>query len=522
MDRNGAPGWSAEAAFAEAVRHHQAGRLDEAAALYREVLALAPDRSDAHANLALVLQRQGRSEAALARYDAALALDPRLAQAHNNRGAVLQALGRFAEAADSHRAALALRPNSVEAHLNLGAALQRLGRPDEAAASYEAALALDPAHAAAHANLGLALQALGRPAEALAHHAEATALQPGSAEFHNNLGLVLQELGSLPEAIHAFERAIVLRPDFAEARMQLGIVRLLTGDFARGWPEYEWRLARPSVPQPQRPGPRWDGGDPAGRTLLLQSEQGHGDAIQFVRYAGLIAARGGRVLVSCRAPLRRLFQAVDGVGQIVDDAPPAPVFDAWAPMLSLPGLVGTTPATIPAGGAYLRADPALAEAWRGRLAGLDGVRVGVVWRGTPDHLNDRNRSCPPARFAALCSAPGVSVVSLQQDARPDELAALGAPALDAGPLLGDFADTAALVANLDLVVSVDTAVAHLAGALGARVWTLLAFAPDWRWMLGRADSPWYPSMRLFRQPAPGDWAGVMAEVRLALGTLTGG
>jgi tetratricopeptide (TPR) repeat protein len=522
MDRNGAAAGPVEAMFAEALVHHQAGRLAEAAALYRAVLERAPDHVDAHVNLALVSHRQGALESALALYDAALALDPALAQVHNNRGAVLQALGRFEAAAESHRASLALRPASVEANLNLGAALHRLGRPQEAAASYRAALALEPDLAAAHANLGLALQAAGRSAEALPHHQRAAELQPDSAEFHNNLGLVLQDLGELPAAIAEFERAIARRPDFADAHMDLGIARLLTGDFAGGWPEYEWRLARDAVAQPNRAGPRWDGGDPAGRTILLQSEQGHGDAIQFIRYAPLIAARGGRVLVSCRPPLRRLFETVGGVAGIVGDTPPAPAFDGWAPMLSLPTLMGTSLATIPAGVAYLRADPGLAQSWRAPLAGLRGLKVGVVWRGTSDHLNDRNRSTGPAQFARFLSLPGLAVVSLQQDARPDERAALGVEAFDAGPQLGDFADTAAMIANLDLVVSVDTAVAHLAGALGAPVWTLIPFAPDWRWLLDREDSPWYPSMRLFRQPAPGDWASVMDRVRAALSRLTGG
>jgi len=288
-----------------------------------------------------------------------------------------------------------------------------------------------------------------------------------------------------------------------------------------GWPEYEWRLARTGVAQPNRPAPRWDGGDPAGRTILLQSEQGHGDAIQLVRYASIIAARGARVLVSCRPPLRRLLRTAPGVEAIYEDASHAPSFEAWSPMLSLPALLGTTLAAIPAAGAYLRPDPALVQAWRQRLAGLQGLKVGVVWRGAPDHLNDRHRSAGPEAFAGLLSIPGLAVVSLQQDARPDELAALGVQALDAGPLLGDFADTAALIANLDLVVSVDTAVAHLAGALGAPVWTLIAFAPDWRWLLGRGTAPGIRRCACFRQSAPGHWASAMGAARGALSRLAG-
>lgn len=522
MDPKGAAPRPGEAMFAAALAHHQAGQLDPAADLYREVMARAAGHVEARVNLGLVLQRQGAAKAALAAYDAALALDPELAAVHNNRGVALQTLGRFEAAAASHQAAIALRPGSVDAHLNLGAALQRLGRFEAAAASCRTALALRSDHAGAHANLGLALLALDRPGEALGHHRAALSAAPDSPEFHSNLGLALQALGDPSAATAAFERAIALRPAFAEGHTHLGVARLLTGDFAQGWRHYEWRLARTAIPQPIRPGRRWNGGNLAGKSVLLQTEQGLGDAVQFIRYAPMVASRGGRVLVSCRPPLRRLFETVDGVAEMIDEAAPTPAFDCWAPLLSLPALFGTTQATIPAEVPYLRADPALIAAWGERLAGLNGQKkVGVAWRGSPDHPNDRSRSIAAGQFARILSVSGLAVVSLQIDARAEELDALGVAAFDAGPQLGDFADTAALIANLDLVISVDTALAHLAGALGAPAWTLIGFAPDWRWLLGREDSPWYPSMRLFRQPQLGDWDSVTAAVRDALARRAG-
>ena len=420
--------------------------------------------------------------------------------------------GRLAEAEALYRQALARDPSLANVHTNLGAALQAQGRIEAAADAYRAALTLAPDNAAARSNLGLALRILGQLDEALAQQDAALALEPRSATFTSNRALVLQDMGRLAEATTAFERAVALDPAFADAHMGLGVARLLGGDFAGGWPEYEWRLARKDVAQPQRPGPRWDGGVLAGKTLLLQCEQGLGDAIQFIRYAPLLAALGARVLVSAPPPLRTLFIGAAGIDAVIDEANPPP-FDLWAPLLSTPSLVGTRLETIPASGAYLRGDPARIEHWRARLANGTGLKVGLAWRGNPQHLNDRNRSLDAALLAKALDAPGLSPVSLQKGARPDELAALGPDVFDAGPHLADMAETAAVIANLDLVLTVDSAVAHLAGAVGARAWVLVPFSPDWRWLLGRGDSPWYPSLRLFRQPTPGDWISALSSVR---------
>lgn len=498
---------------------HREGRRAEAVVAYRAALALDPGDAEAHRDLAVALQALGRDEEAIAAYRAALALRPDMAQAHNNLGALLQRRGDFQAAAGSHAAALAAQPDYPSARLNLGAALQRLGRLEQAEAAYRAVLASDPDHAAAHANLGLVLRARDRPEAALAHLDRALAAQPRSAAFHHNRGLVLRDLGEFDAATAAFARAVALAPDFAEARMSLGAARLLSGDFAGGWPDYEGRLALPGVAGPHREGPRWRGEPLDGRTVLLQGEQGLGDAIQFCRYAALVAERGARVVLSCRAPLRRLFASLAGPAAVIADTDPAPPFDAWAPLLSLPGLLGTTLQTIPSPGAYLSADPDLAERWRRRLHGVDGFRLGIVWRGSPEHGADRSRSIDPVRFSRLLKSPGARAVCLQTDARADELARLGAPVIEVGADLSDMAETAALIANLDLVVSVDTAVAHLAGALGAPVWSLIGFSPDWRWLTGRRDSPWYGSMRLFRQARRGDWATPLGEVEAALASL---
>jgi thioredoxin-like negative regulator of GroEL len=427
----------------------------------------------------------------------------------------LHRAGRLAEAEALYRQVLASDPSLVNVHVNLGAALQGQDRVEAAVDAYRAALALAPDNTAALSNLGVALRILGQLDEALARQDAAMAREPRSAAFTSNRALVLQDLGRVTEATAAFEQATALDPDFAVAHFGLGCARLLAGDFASGWPQYEWRLARKAVAQPQRPGPRWDGGDLAGKTLLLQCEQGLGDAIQFIRYAALLSARGARVLVSCPAPLRTLFHGVAGIDAVIDEAAPPP-FDLWTPLLSTPGLVGARLETIPAPGAYLQADPARIDHWRARLAGRTGLRVGLAWRGSPEHVNDRNRSLAAARLAPALDAPGLSLVSLQKDARPDELAALGPDVFDAGPNLVDIAETAAVIANLDLVLTVDSAVAHLAGAVGARTLVMVPFSPDWRWLLGRVDSPWYPSLRLFRQPAPGDWTGAIAAAGEAL------
>ena len=527
------------------------GRLDEAATHYRRTIAVKPDNAKAHNNLGAILAAQAKTIDAIAHYDRALALVPDYANAHYNLANALGERGDFASAVDHYRQALLSAPNDAETHNNLGIALAALGcvdkaiehyrraltlRPDYAAACrnlgsalesqgrldeamtiYSEALRLDPASADAHYNLGHALFTQDRVSEAETHYELALAIDPSHAEANNNYGLLAQRLGRPDEALARFVRAQQLKPAYAEAHWNEALTRLLLGDFETGWRKYEWRWRRETTPARVLPAPLWHGEALAGKTILLHAEQGAGDTIQFIRYASLVRARGGRVVFECPVPLRRLLEGVAGVAQLLAAGGELPPFDTHAPLLSLPSALATTVRTIPAELPYLQPRPDDVARWRKRFAELTGLKVGLVWRGAAAHSNDRHRSIAASTFAGLTVLTEIDWIGLQIDARADEIAAFApSPIYDAGACITDWADTAAAIAQLDLVVTVDTAVAHLAGALGKPVWVMLAFAPDWRWLLGRADSPWYPSMRLFRQVAPGAWAEVLHEVRTAL------
>ena len=575
------PAASAEAMFAEAVRHHQDGRLEEAAASYQQAIEHRPTFMEAHYNLGLLFEKQRRLPQAVDCFAKVTELDPGNANAHSNLGAALEKLGRLEEAAGCFRRALALRPDFPEARGNLGVTLEKQGRLAEAIACFQQALALKPDDTRLRYNLGVALRRQGRLAEAVDCYRTVIALQPASPEAHSNLGVVLQELGKLEEAVACLTTAVALRPDYPEALSNLGValqeqgaldeavahlhraialkpdyaqahynlgvtlrmqghvaaavdcyrhaialspeyadahsnlaMTLLTrGELAEGWAEYEWRWKTTQATGHRRdfPQAQWRGEPAAGRTLLIHAEQGFGDSLQFCRYAMLAAERGLRVVMEVQKPLVRLLAGLPGVAQVLARGEPLPGFDLHCPMLSLPLALGTTLASIPSLPAYLRADPALAGAWRQKLdaAGKAGRRVGLAWTGSNAMRANHRRSIPPERLAPLLALPGLHFVSLQKDGPP----APAAFALtDLMAEVSDFADTAALIASLDLVIAVDTAVAHLAAALGKPVWMLDRFDPDWRWLDGRRDSPWYPSLRLYRQPAPGDWGAVVAEV----------
>jgi tetratricopeptide (TPR) repeat protein len=346
-------------------------------------------------------------------------------------------------------------------------------------------------------------------------------LNPTVAEVHNNLGIALAGRGKIDEAITAHRRSIALKPQLAKAHHNLGIALLTRGDFQEGWAEYEWRWKCEGVPRLLRnfSQPQWDGGPLEGRIILLHAEQGFGDAIKFIRYVPLVAQRGGRVIIVCFAELERLFQAMPGAWQIVGPGHALPAFDLHAPLLSLPRILETTLSNIPRAVPYLQADADQATKWKHRLSVYPPcVNVGLVWAGRPTQRNDRNRSVQLARFAPLGQVAGIRFFSLQKGTAAAEAKAPpeGIELVDWTEDLKDFADTAALIANLDIVISVDTAVAHLAGAMGKPIWALLSSVPGWHWMLEREDSPWYPSMRLFRQPSLGDWDSVFKRLAEAL------
>ncbi|HEY1933477.1 MAG TPA: tetratricopeptide repeat protein [Acetobacteraceae bacterium] len=461
----------------------------------------------------LELLRAGHAAKAAGLLTEAVAVLPTDERVHVNLVRALIAAEEPQRAVQAADAALALFPDQAELHFSRGTAQNMLGQPRTALASLQRAVALDPQHAPSLLNLGNACVDLDDLPAAETHIRAALERDPALAEAHASLGFVLAALGRLPEAIAACDAAIALRPDFVQAHWNLATAALRSGDYVRGFAEYEWRKRHDRFRRDfvNLPGPTWTGDDPAGRTILVHAEQGLGDTIQFARYLPLIVARGGNPVLACERPLLPWLGTLPGVRVVPKDAP-LPRYDCWIDQMSLPHAFGTTPDTIPAAEGYLRADPVRVANWRARLPA--GAKIGLAWAGNPAHSNDRRRSLPPDAVPHLRALAGDRAVNLQVGARAAEA---GLP--DLSPLLTDYAETAALVANLDLLLTVDTSVAHVAGALGVPCWLMLPHAPDWRWMPGRVDSPWYASLRVFRQPAPGDWCGVMEQVRTELGSL---
>jgi len=500
------------------------GKLAEAVASHQQALRLKPDFAEAHNNLGNALREQERLGEAVASIQQALRLKPSFAEAHSNLGNALQDQGKLEEAAASFHQALHLKPDFAEAHYNLGNVLREQGRLPEAVASLRQALRLNPSYAEAHNNLGNALREQGRLEEAAASFQQALRLKPNYAEAHNNVAVLLREGGKVEEALASYQQALKLKPDYAEAHKNLGMAWLLLGNFEQGWPEYEWRLQQKNLALPRLPQPLWDGGPLRGRTILLHAEQGLGDTLQLIRYAPLVKQRGGRVLLGCPPQLEGLLAHCPGVDLLISEGTPLPAFDVYAPLMSVPGLLKTMLANIPANVPYLSAGADLVRHWRDELAPVAGFKIGIIWQGNPRHKGDRQRSVPLSRFACLAKLEGVRLCSLQVGPGSEQLRDLAwqGAVMDLGSRLDStsLADAAAVIVNLDLVIAVDTALAHLAGALGVPVWVALPYSPDWRWLLDREDSPWYPTMRLFRQTDPGNWVGVferlVAEVRRLL------
>lgn len=572
--------------YAEAINNRgnalfDLGRNEDALASYDQALALQPDYTDALVNRGQCLVKLDRHDEALASFDRALAINPRHvaalkerghllrdrgqsgealdcydralsiggadAETHANRGLVLRALKRFNEVLEAYDRALALKPDYVEVIVargnlfyeqhsydkalaeyeralavrpdfafgfnNRGNALQAMGRNDEAIASFERALALKPDLTAAHNNRGNALLNLNRPEEALADYESAIAHKPFAFALVNR-GSALHYLGRIEEALDSFDRAIALQPELPEAHWNKALLCLAIGDFEQGWPAYEWRWRGATDLTPRDfSQPQWAGEDLNGKTILLHAEQGFGDSIQFIRYLPMVAQKGGKIILELPDSLMPLIPDTDGLVSMHRRGDVLPPFDVHCPLMSLPLSFGTTATTIPAPVPYLRAPAERVDRWRTHLAQLGKPRIGLVWSGKPSHKNDHNRSIALSRLEPLLSVPGVSFVSLQREYRETELPALAnLPIMRVDEAIADFADTAAAIGELDLVIAVDTAVAHLAGALGKPLWLLLSHIQDWRWMHDRSDSPWYPSARLFRQSQIGDWDGVIAAV----------
>jgi Flp pilus assembly protein TadD len=517
-------------AFETAVSRFRSGRADEAEAICRQILAV--ERNDAALHLlGLLAGHAGRAGEAVELIAQAISVNPSIAVYHNNLGEGYRRLGKPEQAAAAYQKAVELQPGFALAWRNLGGVLLVLGRTSDAVAACKAAVAIEPGSAEARDNLGAAHAADGDPEAAAVAAAAAIGLGPGLATAHGNLGAALLKLGRPTEAVASLRTAIQLQPNLSKAHWNLGLALLVLGDWEGGWPEYEWRWKCDALGVSRGFAQFLWGGEPlAGRTVLLHAEQGMGDVLQFVRYAPLVAARGGRVVLECHPELCRLLRSAPGIAELIPGGHPLPPFDVHCPLLSIPGVVGTRPNSVPAGVPYLAADPPLVESWTMRIAEQDtrlgraGLRVGLAWAGSPAHQNDRNRSITLGQLAPLAGAAGVRFYSLQRGPAADQAAhpPAGMDLVDWSADFRDMADTAALVSCLDLVITVDTAVAHLAGALGKPVWTLLPHAPDWRWMLERSDSPWYPTMRLFRQPRRGDWESAIRHVAVSVLNYPGG
>jgi tetratricopeptide (TPR) repeat protein len=499
------------------------GETAEAVAAFRDAIRLRPAVAELHFHLGAALARQRQMREAAAAYEEALRLKPDFPEAHHAYGTLLLELGRPDPAIEHFHRVLATHPQAAAVHANLGVALASKGRMEEAIDSYRQAVRLNPNSPLAYNNLGEGLRHLGRLDEAVTNFNRALGLKPDFAEAHNNLAIVLRYQGKVDEALGHFQEAIHLNPSYVEAHVNRAFVWLAAGDYAHGWPEYEWRWKSKALPARPFTQPRWDGSPLQGRTILVHAEQGLGDTVQFIRYAPLVKERGGQVIVECQDVLIPLLSTCPGIDRLVALGGPLPDFDLHAPLLSLPHVFGTTVETIPAQVPYLFPDPARRERWRPRLEGPRGYKVGIVWQGGLKYAGHRRRSIALAHFAHLARVPGVRLFALQKGPGREQLTDFAArhPITDLGAELdesgGAFMDTAAVMQDLDLVVTTDTALAHVAGAVAVPVWVALPVGADFRWMLDRSDSPWYPTMRLFRQPAWGDWDAVFRHIAEELG-----
>jgi len=500
-------------------------RFTQAEETYRRALELNPDDARRHNNFGNLLSDMQRPSEAEVEYRRALKLKPDYPEALHNLGLLLIDIGRLSEAEAAYRSALELKPDYIEAHLHLGNLLNESKRLPEAEAAYRRALEIQSDYADAHNNLGILLKESKLVIEAEAAYRCALEIQPDYAEGHYNLGILLQETKRLPEAEAAYRRALEIQPDYTEARLNLSLLLLTLQRYGEAWPLYESRYAperkEAVVKVPDLSYPQWQGESLAGKSLVIWPEQGFGDYIQFVRYAPLLKARGvSRLTLVCSPPLSVLLATVEGVDAVMTDMAQGPAHDYWSLLLSLPLHFGTTVNTIPNKSLpYIHTSPALVARWQDRLP-ASGPKIGLAWKGNPGHANDANRSLPGlASLAPLWSVPGVTFISLQKGPGEEEVSQppVEQPLVALGVQMKDFSDTAAIVSQLDLVICVDTAIAHIAGALAKPCWVLLpAVGTDWRWLLDRPDSPWYPTIRLFRQSNFEDWSQTVNEVAAAL------
>ena len=501
----------------DAVAHHQAGRLEQAARIYQEILATTPSCADAHHLLGLIEAAQGRRDSGIQRITHAIQLAPATAVYHANLARLFGEMNQIEQAEAAYLEAIRLDSQMADALLGLGLNVKKQGRLDEAAIWFRRATECNPDLLLAQMQLGSAMRRAGNLDEAEACYRRALEIKPDHARAHSNLGGILMLRDRREEGVASCRRAVELQPDYVMGHVNLSVGLLATGDFEAGWDEYEWRLKLEKAAVSSQCQPVWDGSSLDGRMIMLFPEQGMGDVFHFIRYVPLLRQQGARVLVECQSPLVPILQHADlGIEQLVLRGSEMPPFDVACPLLSVPGVMGTTLDTIPCDVPYLQAPPELVDAWRDRVGELDGFKVGIAWQGNKNHPEDRWRSIPLANFEPLSRVDGVTLISLQKGQGSQQVRSCGFPVIDWTKAMdedhGPFTDTAAILTQLDLVVTCDSAIAHLAGALGVPVWTALPKAADWRWLEDREDSPWYPTMRLFRQKESGDWRGLFERL----------
>ena len=509
-----------DAFFQQGERLHAAGRLREAEQIYRQILTADPKHADTNHMLGVLALQAGHADAALQLLDIAIALKPLSSAFHLHRAHALLALGRAAEAIPACKAALRTQSRNAEAYQVLGHAYTDTVEPAEALRAYREAVRLNPDLPDLFNNLGTALRNLGWLEEAEQRLREAARRAPGDIGVWLNLSSVLKELGKLPDAEVLLREALRAQPADPALHYNMALLLLLMGHDAEAWPFWEQRFAARAIPSRGLRQPQWDGSPLAGRTLLVHAEQGLGDTLQFCRYLPGLAAAGGKVVFEAPPRLSRLLSTLPGAPPMVATGGTLPPFDLVCPLMSIPARTGVPiPAEVP----YLTAEPDRVARWRDRL-GTDGYKVGIAWQGNPGRIEDRGRSIPLREFAPLAAIPGVRLISLQKNEGTEQLEdgpaveTLG-PDFDSGP--DGFLDTAAAMMAVDLVVTSDTSIAHLAGALGRPVWVALRKVPDWRWLMERTDSPWYPRMRLFRQTARDEWGPVFAAMAAEVAARSG-
>ena len=498
-------------------------KLEDALASYEKAIFLKPDYADAYCNRGIVLKELNQLDDSLTSYDKAIEIKPDFAEAYSNRGVALQELRQLEAALASYEKAISLKPNYSEAYFNQGNALKELKQFTAAVISYNQAIFLNPDDAEAYTNRGVALQELKQFEAAVSSYDMAISLKPGDADAYTNRGVALQELKQLEAAIASYDMAISLKPDNVDAYWNKSLLLLLIGEYLEGLKLYERRWDQKDIIKFKRnfTQPLWLGEDLLlNKVILIHAEQGLGDTLHFCRYVKMVADLGAKVVLEVQKPLLRLLKHLPGVSTLIANGDPLPEFDFQCPLLSLPLAFKTELKTIPATRSYLQAEPQRVAQWKSRLQS-DRLKIGIGWQGSQGSKIDIGRSFELKLFENIAALPNVQLISLQKGYGSEQLKSMpqGMRVTDLGDELdadGAFLDSAAVMMNLDLVITSDTALAHLAGALGVRTWVVLKYVPDWRWMLERDDSPWYPSIKLYRQEKMDDWAEVFARIQMDL------